>query len=56
VKTEPDSDNKLRKVSAIDCFQIRSVSTGRFIEKMGFVSKTVLDEIKAAVKAVIDTD
>ena len=32
VKTEPDSDNKLRKVSAIDCFQIRSISTRRFMQ------------------------
>jgi len=56
VKTEPDSDNKLRKVSAIDCFQIRSISTRRFIRKIGLVSSTILDEIKAAVKAVIDND
>ena len=56
VKTEPDSDNKLRKVSAIDCFQIRSISTRRFIKKIGLVSSTILDEVKAAVKAVIDTD
>ena len=56
VKAEPDSDNKLRKVSAIDCFQIRSISTRRFIKKIGLVSSTILDEIKAAVKAVIDTD
>jgi len=56
VKTLPDSDNKLKKVSAIDCFQIRSISTRRFIKKIGFVSSNVLDEIKAAVKAVIDAD
>ena len=56
VKTEPDRDNKLKKVSAIDCFQIRSISTRRFIKKIGFVSSTILNEIKAAVKAVIDTD
>jgi len=56
VKILPDSDNKLKKVSAIDCFQIRSISTRRFIKKIGFVSSNVLDEIKAAVKAVIDAD
>ena len=56
VKTEQDRDNKLKKVSAIDCFQIRSISTRRFIKKIGFVSSTILNEIKAAVKAVIDTD
>jgi mRNA interferase MazF len=53
VKTEPDSNNRLTKISAIDVFQIRSVSTRRFIRKIGSVSTKVLDEIKAAVKAVI---
>ena len=56
VKTTPDSDNRLRTVSAIDCFQIRSISTRRFIKRIGFVSSNVLNEIKAAVKAVIDAD
>ena len=56
VKTTPDSDNRLRTVSAIDCFQIRSISTRRFIKKIGFVSSNMLDEIKAAVKAVMDAD
>ena len=56
VKIEPDSENKLTKPSAIDTFQIRSVSTKRFLRKTGLVSAKVLDEIKTAIKAVIDTD
>ena len=56
VKIKPDSENKLVKPSAVDTFQIRSVSTKRFLRKTGSVSSNVLDEIKAAVKAVIDAD
>lgn len=56
VKIDPDSRNKLMKVSAADTFQIRSVSNKRFLKKIGTVSSTLLDEIKTAVKAVIDAD
>jgi len=56
VKIEPDSKNNLTKLSAVDTFQIRSVSTGLIIRKIGLVSERVLDEIKAAIKTVIDAD
>ena len=56
VRIETDSENKLTKPSVIDTFQIRSVSTKRFLRKTGSVSSEILDEIKTAVKAVIDAD
>ena len=56
VKIEPDDKNNLMKPSALDTFQIRSVSTKRFLRKTGSLSPTVLDEIKTAIKAVIDAD
>jgi mRNA interferase MazF len=56
VQVEPDSENKLKKLSATDTFQIRSVSTKRFIKKIGSVSPSILEEIKTAIKAVIDTN
>ena len=56
VKIEPDNKNSLKKISALDVFQIRSVSTARFLRKTGFVSGEILDEVKTAVKAVIDVD
>ena len=56
VKIEPDNKNNLKKVSAIDVFQIRSVSTARFLKKIGSVTFEILDEVKTAVKAVIDAD
>jgi mRNA-degrading endonuclease toxin of MazEF toxin-antitoxin module len=46
----------LKKPSAIDTFQIRSISTMRLVKKIGSVSVPMLDEVKAAIKAVIDAD
>lgn len=56
VKIDPNDYNNLIKASAIDCFQIRSISTRRFLKKIGAVSPKILNEIKRAVKAVIDAD
>jgi mRNA interferase MazF len=56
VKIDPNEYNNLEKTSAIDCFQIRSISTRRFLRKIGSVSPKMLNEIKTAVKAVIDAD
>ena len=56
VRIEPDNENKLMKPSAIDTFQIRSVSTKRFLRKTGSVSSNVLNEIKTAIKAVVAAD
>jgi len=56
VKIDPNSYNNLTKSSAIDCFQIRSILTRRFLRKIGSVSPKILNEIKAAVKAVIDAE
>jgi len=56
VKLEPKPDNNLKKISAADCFQIRSVSTRRFVRKIGTVSIEKLALIKEAVKTVIDAD
>jgi mRNA interferase MazF len=56
VRIAPDKNNNLKKISAIDAFQIRSVSTARFIKKFGSVTFEILDAVKTAVKAVIDAD
>ncbi|TET88419.1 MAG: type II toxin-antitoxin system PemK/MazF family toxin [Desulfobacteraceae bacterium] len=56
IRIEQDSQNRLSKLSAIDTFQIRSISTARFIKKVGLISPDILSEIKTAVKAVIDAD
>jgi mRNA interferase MazF len=56
VRIDPDSENMLSKISAIDTFQIRSISTKRLVRKVGSASSNVLDQVKTAIKAVIDAD
>ena len=56
VKIDPNAHNNLKKTSAIDCFQIRSISRKRFLTKIGDVSPKTFNEIKIAVKSVIDAD
>ncbi|MFH0726579.1 MAG: type II toxin-antitoxin system PemK/MazF family toxin [Pseudomonadota bacterium] len=54
LKPEPEPNNNLKKIPVADCFQIRSVSTLRFVRRIGTVSIENLERIKEAVKAVID--
>jgi mRNA interferase MazF len=54
VKMEPNATNGLAKTSAADCFQVRSLSQGRFIKRMGQVSGADLQEIKDALARVLD--
>lgn len=54
VKIANDDANGLYKISAVDALQIRSVSSYRLIKKLGKVSSTVMEEIVAAIAAVIE--
>jgi mRNA interferase MazF len=54
VKIEPNTTNGLLKNSSADCFQIRSLSQERLIKKMGDIDNATLDEIKEALKKVLD--
>jgi mRNA interferase MazF len=45
VKIDPNALNNLKKTSAIDCFQIRSISTKRFLTKICEVSPKILNDI-----------
>lgn len=42
IKITPTAENNLSKESAIDCFQVKSLSTDRFIQKIGNV-KNIFD-------------
>ena len=42
MKISPNIENNLSKESAIDCFQVKSLSTDRFIQKIGDV-KNIFD-------------
>lgn len=54
IKIINDPMNGLDKVSAIDVLQIRSVSTERLTKKLGRVSSAMMEEIVAAIAAVIE--
>jgi mRNA interferase MazF len=54
VKLIPDNTNKLSKDSAVDAFQVRSVSTDRFIKQIGNVSQFELEKIENKLIAVMD--
>lgn len=56
VKIERDEINKLSKVSAVDCFQVRSVSNDRFSKKIGELDKTQMFEIEKALAKVLKID
>ena len=52
VKIKPNKKNGLSKESAIDCFQVRSLSQDRLIKKLGVIENDTLSEIKNALKKV----
>jgi mRNA interferase MazF len=52
IKIEPDNQNNLNKVSAADCFQVRSISELRFVKQIGSVKSDILDQIKEGLAKV----
>lgn len=53
VRLDPDSANKLAKVSAADCFQVRSLSQTRMVRKIGEASGAKMREIEMALSKVL---
>jgi mRNA interferase MazF len=53
VRVEPDSANNLEKPSAVDTFQVRSVSETRFVDLLGMVSATDMARVEDAVRIVL---
>jgi mRNA interferase MazF len=53
VRIDPNTSNGLRKPSAADAFQIRSVSQARFINRLGRISSEQLLEILKAIQTVV---
>jgi len=54
VKVLADANNGLDHDSAADALQLRCVSYKRFINKLGVVQASILDEISAAIAIVIE--
>jgi len=53
VKIDPTTLNGLIKVSAADCFQIRSVSVDRLTNKIGYVEEAIIINVQKAITRVI---
>lgn len=54
VKIEPDTQNKLSKISAINVLQVRGVDNVRFNKQIGKVSAQVLEGAITALAAVVE--
>ncbi len=54
VKINPSVKNGLKKTSSADAFQIRSVSTSRFIKKIGEIPSSELNKIAYSIGLVIE--
>ena len=54
VKIEPNTFNGLSKTSAIDCFQIRSLSQDRLVKLLGRIDIKMLNDIQKAVRIVLN--
>jgi mRNA interferase MazF len=53
VKLEPEHQNGLNKVSAVDTFQVRSISKLRFSHKIGVLTDENMKAIEGALAAVL---
>lgn len=54
VRLEPNAQNGLKKTSAADALQVRSVSVDRFLGRWGRITEQELEEIVQAIAAVIE--
>jgi len=53
IKIAPSNQNNLIKVSAVDCFQIRSISIERFITKIGEAETEIIENVQEAIIKII---
>jgi mRNA interferase MazF len=56
IRVEPNNENNLDRISAVDAFQMHTIPITRFIKKIGTVSVVELQNIKNAVKAIINAE
>ncbi len=54
VRLDPDVMNGLAKTSVVDVLQIRGVDTRRFINRIGRIPAKIMDDIAAAIAAVVE--
>ena len=53
IRLEPDLQNGLNKISAADCFQVRSISQKRFVKRVGVLSDSKMENIRTGLSKVL---
>ena len=53
IKIEPNQENGLTKISSIDCFQIRSVSQQRLVEKVGEITSDEISKVHEGILTIL---
>ncbi|MCC6803842.1 MAG: type II toxin-antitoxin system PemK/MazF family toxin [Anaerolineae bacterium] len=53
VHLTPDADNGLHKESGVDTFQVKSISTDRFVRRLGSVTDEQIRQIAGAIALCI---
>lgn len=56
VRISPTAENGLSKLSAVDTFQVRSVSQQRLIKQVGTLDNETIQEIRQALALVLKID
>ncbi|MCK4604785.1 MAG: type II toxin-antitoxin system PemK/MazF family toxin [Deltaproteobacteria bacterium] len=56
ITLEPNSTNRLRKKSVVDCFQMRAISHNRFAEKIGKISDEETNLLKESIALILDIE
>ncbi len=56
VRVEPDERTKLTKTSSADCFQVRSVSDIRFVERIGHLDPESMEKVREGLAAVLSIE
>ena len=54
VRLDPDSRNGLSKTSSIDVLQLRGLDISRFTKRLGSLSSAIMEELVAAIAAVVE--
>ena len=54
VRIDPNSQNGLSKVSAIDALQLRSMDIQRFQRRMGYLPAETMQDVTSAIALVIE--
>lgn len=50
---DPEARHGLQKKSAVDCFQLRALSHGRFVKKLGSLNELEIDRIRFSIALIL---